>query len=140
MSSVADPDPEPDPDPHILGHPDPDPLVHAVHPLRAGDAHLRGEVQASLTFSPLLSCFFCVADLDPEPDPDPHILGLPDPDLLVHAVHPLGAVDAHLRGEGQASLTFSPLLSYHVVLFYPYEQCWGSGSRTGSGSAYFGPP
>jgi hypothetical protein len=57
MSSVGDPDPEPDPDPHILDLPDPDPLVHAVHPLGAGDVHLRGEGQASFTFSPLLSCF-----------------------------------------------------------------------------------
>ncbi len=58
----------------------------------------------------------------------------------LHAVHPLRAGDAHLRGEGQASLIFSPLLYDLAVLFYPYEQCWGSGSRTGSGSAYFGPP
>jgi hypothetical protein len=81
MSSVADPDPEPDPDPHILGLPDPDPLVHAVHPLGAGDAHLRGEGQASFIFSPLLSI---VGDPDPQ---DPHVIG-PDPDLLVRGPDP----------------------------------------------------
>jgi hypothetical protein len=52
---------------------------------------------------------------DPDPEPDPHILGLPDPDPLVHAVHPLGVGDAHLRGEGHVFLIFSPLLSRFVL-------------------------
>ncbi len=74
MSSVADPDPEPDPGPHILGLPDSDSLVHAVHPLEAGDAHLRGEGQASLIFllffTILLFCFTLMSFVgDPDPEP-----------------------------------------------------------------------
>jgi hypothetical protein len=107
MSSVADPDPEPDP--HILGRPDPDPLVHAVHPLGVGGAHLRGEGQASLTFPPLFSyhvVLFYPSEQCCRSGTGSANFGLPDPDPLVHAVHPLGTGDAHLRGEGQGGFSY----------------------------------